>query len=322
MRSLRDYLFYVFVRCAWWVGGRIPLRTLRGLLVAISSIGYRLDVRHTERVRVNLRMAFPEWPESRVDCYARKAIAYWGRLAAEIIHARELAPDDQSGDFEVLGARVDAALSRGKGLLILTAHFGNFELLGRVCACRGVPLATFVRPFRNRFFDRFFVKDRRSMNLGMLGRGSGVREALRMLNHGGMVAVLLDQNQRPGRGIFVDMFGRPACTSTVLARLSLATGAPVLPVFAVWRGDRTVPLIGELIEPAGPGSPAEGRTERGQKVRALTARYTAEIETVVRHHPEQWNWVHRRWKTQPSDRPIGPAGGVGAGSAPRPIAAA
>jgi len=267
-------------------------------------------------------MAFPDWPNSRVDEYARKAIAYWGRLAAEIIHARELTPNDQSGDFKTLNERVDAALSHGKGLLILTAHFGNFELLGRVCACRGVPLATFVRPFRNRYFDRFFVEDRRSMNLGLLGRGTGVREALRMLKAGGMVAVLLDQNQRPGRGIFVDMFGRPACTSTVLARLSLATGAAVLPVFALWKGDRTLPLIGELIEPEGPKSPVGGRAGRSEKVRVLTACYTTEIEAVVRRYPEQWNWVHRRWKTQPSDCPGAGAGNGDSESLSRPVAAA
>jgi KDO2-lipid IV(A) lauroyltransferase len=127
----------------------------------------------------------------------------------------------------------------------------------------------------------------------VLNRGVTVREALRILRRGGVFVVPLDQNQLPGRGIFVDLFGRPACTSTLLARLALASGAPVLPVFAAWRGRDTIAEIGVAIETPSSADDKETLT------RALTERYTREIERMVRAYPSQWNWAHRRWKTRP-----------------------
>ncbi len=137
------------------------------------------------------------------------------------------------------------------------------------------------------------------MNVRSIGRGVMVRRSLRLLSQGEAVAAPLDQNQKRKRGIFVEMFGHPACTSTLLARLSLSSGAPVVPIFAVWEGEQTVPVVGKVIEPAGPESPAAGAESREEKVLRLTARYTAEIEAVVSRYPEQWNWAHDRWKTRP-----------------------
>ncbi len=301
MSRLRSLLTYSLIRVGWWLGERLPLRTLRNLLEGIASLGYRVDTRWADRVRGNLGLAFPDWTPERLETAVEQAFRYWGRLAAEIIHARDARGVEAEDTLRVAHDAMDQALARGRGVLILTAHIGNFELLGRLVARDDVTLATFHRQFKNPYFDTFFHRDRESMNLLRLGRGAGVREALRLLGRGAMVAAPLDQNQRPGRGVFVDMFGHPACTSTVLARLSLASGAPVLPVFGIWEGDDIVPVVGQLIEPDGPDSPAFGLDGRAERVRALTARYTNEIEAVVRRYPEQWNWVHRRWKTQPDD---------------------
>ncbi|RMD82929.1 MAG: hypothetical protein D6815_07945, partial [Candidatus Dadabacteria bacterium] len=111
-------------------------------------------------------------------------------------------------------------------------------------------------------------------------------------------------NQLPGHGEFVDFFGCPACTSTLLARLSLATGRPVLPVFAVWSGEICDVVVGDPIFPP----PQVGRHERRAVVRELTARYTREVEGVIRRWPSQWNWAHRRWKTRPPGEAAGAAG--------------
>jgi KDO2-lipid IV(A) lauroyltransferase len=162
----------------------------------------------------------------------------------------------------------------------------------------GVEIAVFHRALRNRRIDDFVRRARAACSFRVLNRGVTVREALRILARGGVFVVPLDQNQLPGRGIFVDLFGRPACTSTLLARLALASGAPVLPVFAVWRGEDTVGEIGAPIE-----TPSTDRKrnagETAATIRALTECYTREIERVVCAHPSQWNWAHRRWKTRP-----------------------
>jgi len=264
----------------------------------VGHTAWLLDRRHRDVVASNLRTAFPEWPEEERARVERQAFANWGRIAAELVHFERVAARRGENDptIRALTASSDPLLAHGRGLLVLTAHTGNFELLARLWGrATGVEIAVFHRAMRNRRIDGFVRKGRSACSFRVLDRGGTVREALRILERGGVFVVPLDQNQLPGRGIFVDLFGRPACTSTLLARLALVSGAPVLPVFAVWRGKDTVAEIGAPIE-------TPGRLHGGPKdvvVRALTECYTREIERLVRAYPSQWNWAHRRWKTRP-----------------------
>ena len=116
-----------------------------------------------------------------------------------------------------------------------------------------------------------------------------------------VIDLLCDRRHR-----LVDFLGRPASTSTLLARLSLASGAPVLPVFAYWQGDEVRALVGSAIEACGPGSPAQGACGRAAKIEALTVAYSREVEIALRRFPQQWNWAHRRWKTRPEKNGDGP----------------
>ena len=305
MRALGDAVVYAAFRVAWAVLGAVPLPVLRAVLEAVGRTAWLVDRHHRDVVDENLRTAFPEWGATRRRVVERQAFANWGRIAAEIVHFEPLARDYNSrhalGSLEELA---DKLLARGRGLLVLTAHTGNFELLARLWGrATGREIAVFHRMLSNRRIDAFLKKERGACSFRVVGRGGAVREALRILQAGGVFVVPLDQNQLPGRGIFVDLFGRPACTSTLLARLALATGAPVLPVFAAWKGEQTLALVGHTIE-----TPVEGKTLRGTArdaaIRKLTADYTAEIEKVVRSYPEQWNWAHRRWKTRPQAKPV------------------
>lgn len=304
MRALMDAVVYAAFRIAWAVLGAVPLTALRGALEALGRTAWLVDARHREVVASNLATAFPEWGEERRRAVERAAFANWGRIAAEIVHFdRFFADTDVRRSLGSLETLAEPLLARRKGLLVLTAHTGNFELLARLWGkATGQRISVFHRMLRNRRIDAFLSRERGECNFRVVGRGGAVREALRILEVGGVFVVPLDQNQLPGHGIFVSLFGRPACTSTLLARLALATGAPVLPVFAAWEGRDTVAVVGDTIE-----TPAEGKSLRGaERERALhdlTARYTAEIERVVRAYPEQWNWAHRRWKTRPTAEP-------------------
>jgi len=291
-----NYFVYAGLRGLWAVLGSVSPAAARGALQNVADLFARFDRRHVEVVRENLSIAFPEMDEASVEHLARVAFRNWGRIAAEIIHGRDLVAATPAAPWQRVAERAEQARAAGKGLLVLSAHTANFELLARTWGVRIGPVAVFHRSIHNDPIDRFVIADRRAMNVTSIGRGASVREALRLIKTGTCVAVALDQNQRPGHGIFVDMFGRPACTSTMLARLSLATGAPVLPVFGAWHGEHTIPVSGR---PIWPPSPAPAPADRPKVVRELTQRYTRLIETFVRRHPEQWNWAHRRWKTQP-----------------------
>lgn len=299
MRTALDYLVYLLFRCAWWTAERTPLPVLRRTFEYFSSVFVKFDARRRRAIRGNLKIAFPDWSGPRLEATKRAATIYWGRLVAEIIHAEELIDDEALERVKPVASQLADLLARGHGVLLLTAHLGNFELLARMCGRKGIPLTVMHRSLGNRFVERFYTAQRQAMGVGVLYRRADVRAAVRVLRDRGVLVVALDQNQRSGRGIFVDMFGRPACTSTALARLSVSCRAPVLPVFASWQGDQTVPVVGKVIEPAGRGSPVEGVSDKAERVRALTVLYTKEIEDAVRRFPDQWNWAHRRWKTQP-----------------------
>jgi KDO2-lipid IV(A) lauroyltransferase len=297
LRRAADGVVYLALRGLWGLLSAIPLREARRVLEGVALLFSRADRRHREVVEANLSLAFPGMdPVVRASVVA-SSFLNWGRIAAEVMHTEELRRESRRDrEWKALQTAVREGRAGGRGLLVLTAHTANFELLARFFGSLIHPVSVFHRPLGIPEVDAFLIRDRARSRVGTLARGASVREALRILAAGGCVAVPLDQNQRPGHGIFVDVLGRPACTSTVLARLSLASGAPVLPVFAVWSGARTTPFLGRLIEP-----PALRLrpSEREEAVRNLTALYSAEVDRVVRRFPHQWNWAHRRWKTRP-----------------------
>ena len=301
MRGAIDYVLYCLLHLAVFSLRLLPLAVLRPMLEGMARCVALVDRKHTRIARNNLAVAFPQASARTVERTVTQAFRNWGRLAAELIRARSLIARPRP-DWVARGESLVRTLPPGGGLLVLTAHTANIDLLARTWACAtGREIAIFHRPFSNRFVERFLRRERERMGVRALGRGTAVREALRVLARGGIVAVPLDQNQPPGRpGVFVDFFGKPAATATVLARLSLFSGAPVVPVFAVWQGKGLSALLGSPLDPGGLlGEQALERATRRRAILELTQRYTKEIEAVILKHPGQWNWAHQRWKTRP-----------------------
>lgn len=293
-----DLVLYALLRLTLVVLRPIPLAVLRPMLEGIARAVAVVDRKHARIARRNLAIAYPHADPAFVARTVHRAFRNWGRVVAELVHSKSFT-SGQRPDWVAQGETIVRSLPASSGLLVLTAHTANVDLLARVwAATTGREIAVFHRPFSNRFLERYMRRERARSRVSTLGRGPAVREALRVLARGGIVAVPLDQNQPPGRpGVFVDFFGKPAATSTVLARLALASGAPVVSAFAQWEGPDLSAVLGR---PTRQGS--EGGADRGGRGRAiaeLTAGYTAQIEAAVRRRPEQWNWVHQRWKTRP-----------------------
>ena len=297
MQRAFDYFVYLALRAAWAVARLVPLHALRATLGAVSTLVYHADVHHRRVALENLERAFPAWNEQEREHVAREAFRNWGRISAELVHAHEMARGRTLETIRELERKAAELGAGGRGVLALTAHTANFELLARLLGrVSGRRVVVFHRRMANPFVGELLLRDRAQTNVTTLGRGMVVREALRVLERGEILVVPLDQNQSRKRGVFVDFFGHPACTSTMLARLSLATGLQVQPAFAVWEGDDLVATLGVAIAPP----VVRSRADRADAVRDLTARYTREVEDVVRRHPSQWNWAHRRWKTRPA----------------------
>lgn len=288
----------------------LPLRTALAIGRGIGWVASTV-VRYRRRETVErIQSCLPD--RTRKDCVRiyRAMFRNLGMNVVEMMRVSVLGLSDMESRVRVRGVENLNAVIKGApgGCLGLMAHVGNWEFTGFITTLVDAPVAGVVKPMKDPQVEAYLVKTRQRMRLQMLSHHDSFRDCLRLLKAGTHVAVILDQNRSREAGVFVDFFGRPACTSPGLALLSARSGSPVLPVFDLRAADHVHHDLHFL--PAVP-PPA------GSKMDALTAAtqvYTAIIEQVVRDHPEQWTWIHRRWKTRPIDEgaaPADPADGTG-----------
>jgi len=179
-----------------------------------------------------------------------------------------------------------------KGGIYITAHFGNWELLGCLAPLMGLPVYAIARPIENPFLDRYLNRMRQITGQKIIPKTGASRGVMDILENGGFLSFLVDQNAG-SRGIFVDFFGKPASTSRSIALLSLKTGIPLIPVYAYRIKDFKYKVVIESpIYPIDTGDPTAD-------IKSLTRAFTKRVEEWVRMHPEQYLWQHRRWKTRP-----------------------
>jgi KDO2-lipid IV(A) lauroyltransferase len=177
----------------------------------------------------------------------------------------------------------------GRGILVLAAHYGNWELLAASHALSVFPLSVVVRPLDHPMMERLVDRFRRRSGVELIGKRRALGEILDALRRGRMVGILLDQNASRAEGVFAPFFGVPASTSKGLALIALRTGAPVLPIFIRrMQGGRHLVQADPVVEVPADGDPI-----------AYTAAFNRSIETAIRRAPEQWFWMHNRWKTRP-----------------------
>ncbi len=180
------------------------------------------------------------------------------------------------------------AKKAGRGVLFATAHFGNWELSAFAHALMTEPMHIMIRPLDNPGVDRLVEDRRRLSGNRLIVKWDGARAVLRALHQNEAVGVLIDQNTSLQEGVFVDFFGTPACANTAFAKIAARTGAAVIPGFAVWAEEEGRYVLKFHPELEISGDAAED-----------TRRLHAVLEQVIREHPGQWLWIHRRWKTRP-----------------------
>jgi len=283
----------------WATLRALPLKRAVRVGAALGWLAMAFDVLNRAVGLRNLEIAFPEMDSAGRRDVLRGAYRNFGRLAAEWVHFYELDRDNIESYVTYAGREhwdEAVAISDGRGILVLTGHLGNFELLSVAHSIYGNRIAIVHRPNRNPIVDKAInLRRARFGNLTIPRRGAG-REVVRLLRDNWMVAVPLDQDSR--HGVFVDFFSKKASTSDGLARLAMATGAPVLPAFMV-RNSRSCRHWIKIL----PVIPTVRTHDRVESARENTQRFTREIEKMIRSYPEQWNWIHRRWKTRPPGEP-------------------
>jgi Kdo2-lipid IVA lauroyltransferase/acyltransferase len=285
----------VALSAPWALLSGLPLEGAVRAGAAIGALTLAFDVYNRSIARRNLELAFADLSSEQRSVILRQTYRNFGRMAAEWAHFPELARNN-IGRYVTYAGREhwdDATeRSRGRGILVLTGHFGNFELLSVAHSIYGNRIAIVERPNRNPVLDYAIVARRRRFGNLTVPRKGAARELIRLLRENWMVAIPLDLDTR--HGAFVNFFGTPAATSPALARIAMVTGAPVLPAFMVRQGATSRHQITILpvieIPPCG---------NRSDSVHEYTQVFTSVIETMIRRHPDHWNWIHRRWKTRP-----------------------
>jgi KDO2-lipid IV(A) lauroyltransferase len=292
--------------------GRFPERAPRLALMALSPVGRLLAavparlglwlgrrlgdlawllLPRRRRVALdNLHLAFPDRAPAERRRIAHASFRHLGMMGVEACVFAFRPPVVLLSRVEISGwERAEEAAAGGHGVLMLTAHLGNWELLAASHRLRSLPLSVVVRSMDTPALEAIVNAFRRRAGVELIDKRDGFRAALAALRRGRMVGVLLDQNAARAEGVFAPFFGVPASTSRGMALLALRSEAPVLPAF-IRRlpGGRHLVEVGSVL-PVPPG----------RDVAALTRTYTAAIESAIRVSPEQWLWVHRRWRTRP-----------------------
>jgi KDO2-lipid IV(A) lauroyltransferase len=247
----------------------------------------------------NLKIAFPEWTKKQRRAAIRGMTRQLGWMGAEFAHFPKYAKKNINHSVLLDGfENFASAQARGKGVLFLTGHMSAWELAPFAQALFGYPLHFLARAIDNPRVDAMVARYRCLGGNLPVEKNQSARAVLKVLAAGGTVGILADQNTLLAEGVFVDFFGIPACTTAGLARFALHTGAAVVPGFLHW--DAALRKYRLSFEPA---VEVVRTGDDAMDIRENTQRFTRVIENYVRRYPDQWLWLHRRWKTRPPDEP-------------------
>jgi KDO2-lipid IV(A) lauroyltransferase len=278
------------------VVGWMPRGVARAAAARVARILYALTPKLRKTAEFNLRLAFPEWSEEKRQATIRGMVRNLGRMAAEFARLPKYSKENIE-EFVVLDGQENflEGKNRGKGVIYLTGHIGAWELSSFAHALYGFPLHYMARPLDNKRIDALVNRYRCLSGNRPIFKNESARAMLKVLRDKGTIGILADQNTMPDEGEYVDFFGTLACTTTGIARVALHTEAAVVPGYAIW--DERIRKYRLRFEP-----PVElirtGDAERD--IWENTARFAKVLEGIVRRHPEQWVWVHARWKNRPA----------------------
>ncbi|ABF41347.1 lipid A biosynthesis acyltransferase [Candidatus Koribacter versatilis Ellin345] len=299
MRSLLKRLEYAPVWLLMRAMALLPRPLARAHGIFIGYVAYLILPRLRRVGRRNLQIAFPDKPERERNRLLRGMYVSLGRLLAEFC----LFPRYNRQNVEKIAVyagfeNFEQAEQLGKGVLLLTGHVGGWEIGSFVHSIYGHPMNIVVRPLDNPYLNQLAEDFRCRFGNRLLGKQDFARGLLAAMHKGETVGILMDTNMTPPQGDFVPFFGVLACTATGMARVAMKTGAAVVPAFTVW--DDKLRKYRVLFEPA-IKLVNTGNTDAD--VLTNTALFNKAIEDVIRRYPDQWLWVHRRWKTRPPGEP-------------------
>jgi KDO2-lipid IV(A) lauroyltransferase len=277
--------------------GLLPPPAARALAGKAAWLLLRAAASRRRILWKNLAHAFPEKEAEEIATIARASVETAAGSLVDFLEVSRGTREELLERMEFSGREhLDRARARGKGVFLLSAHFGSWEIGALAAGLLGEPIAPVVRPLDNPLLEAELTRRRSRFGNSVIAKREAARELLRAMRANRTVAILVDQNVLPQEAVFVPFFGRLAATTPSLALLQLKTGAAVVPVFTWPLGGSRYRLgFEEAILPE-----MDLERPRSEKVRRLTERYMAVTEEAIRRDPRAWLWIHNRWRTRPA----------------------
>lgn len=277
---------FAFTRAQRWLVRKSPDQAER-VGERLGRLIWRASKKHRRRALDNLALAMPELSAPDRERLARKVFEHFGRVTADFLTSPRRTKEDLEASMSVEGLEhLDAALGKGKGIVMITGHFGNWERLAAWLSTHGYTITVVQRDVRDSSLNRMVQQLREGPGTKVIGRGDAARPIIERLRKNELVGILPDQNSDE---IFLPFFGKPAGTVLGPGVIAERTGAPVVCCWCVWTGPGRYRMIVEPALEAEPGGSVKGEGT----MRAIHRR----LEAMVRAHPEQWLWFHDRWKS-------------------------
>ncbi|HEX6731256.1 MAG TPA: lysophospholipid acyltransferase family protein [Pyrinomonadaceae bacterium] len=297
--KIRTLLEYGAAKSIFAVIGSLPANQAISLGTVLGRIGYLLAGNLRRTAETNLKLAFPEMTAERRFEIIRGCFESLGRELGLFSKFSRSSKPLVLSVLEPQGLEnLKNYKKNGRGRIFFTAHFGAWELTSYAVGLLEEPFSFLVRKIDNDMIERMVDRRRTSGGNQTLDKQSAARTMLRILRSGGSVGLLPDLNTLDDEAIFVDFFGVPAATNYLMAKIALRTQSPIIPVFAPWDAHRKKFLL--QIQPA---IQVELTGDEAEDVKRVTQKFTNVIEEQIRRYPEQWLWVHKRWKTRPPGHP-------------------
>jgi len=293
MDSIIDFLGFITVKSFSMFLWCIPLKPALWMGRRMGDIVYYANLKRRMIAYANLKAAFPERTQYELKKINRAHFENLGMNVIELLKLPFMAKDFLKGRVKLENAdRIKSSLEKGKGVIVLTAHFGNWEIASLAASLNGYTMSVFAREQKYERLNDLLNQFRQSTGCKVITKGFSVKDIIRTLNNNGIVAMLSDQDAGAS-GVFVNFFNRPASTAPGIVVFSLKTGADILPSF-IWRieAGNHIASAGEAFRLINTGNKENDVKENLQKIADI-------LEDYIKKFPEQWLWAHKRWKSTP-----------------------
>lgn len=271
----------------------IPQIVRKGLFLTIFLLFYHVGTKNRLITMHNLLRSFPEKNTEEIIRIAKGVYRHFAIVAAEFFDMPYINKDNIHNWVDVEGLEnFQKADAKGKGLLSIVAHFGNWELMTIAGPMYLKPMYIVYRPLDSPMIDNLVEYVRTMQGNYLIPKGGSGKKIMELLKENHLIGILSDQNVAAREGVFVDFFGRPACTGVGLAVMAMRSGAPILPAFMARQKSGKYKLI---LKPA---VEVVCTDNYEADLRVNTQRFTKAVEDIVREYPDQWFWFHQRWKTK------------------------